>query len=561
MHTDHRLKIVFCWHMHQPEYRDIVTGEYQQPWTYLHAVKDYVDMAAHIEATPEAKAVVNFTPTLLEQIEDYVAQIHAFLHEDGTIRDPLLGSLDMPALPSDPDGRICLIKACLRANEERLIDRFPEYRSLADIARWFEHKEGDMRYIDNQFLADLLMWYHLAWLGETVRRQDERVKALLEKGKAFTLHDRRQLLQVIAELLKSVIPRYRALHEKGQVELSFTPYAHPIVPLLLDIGSAREAMPDVPLPQLQSYPGGRERTHWHMEKGFETFERCFGFRPTGCWPSEGSVSTATLELFEEYGIKWAASGETVFHNSLQRSGAGGQSIHRPYRVSDCNVTCFFRDDRMSDAIGFEFSKWHADDAVANLVHNLESIAGASHNPGERVVSIIMDGENAWEFYPENGYYFLSTVYKRIAESSKLRLSTFSECLEESIPPGSFSTLVAGSWVYGTFSTWIGDKDKNRGWDMLADAKRAFDEALPKLDDAKKRAAAERQMAICEGSDWFWWFGDYNPEGAVNDFDRLYRLQLANLYQLLGIEPPDYLAHSFTQGRGDPAAGGVMRKGQ
>jgi alpha-amylase/alpha-mannosidase (GH57 family) len=560
VHTDNRLKVVFCWHMHQPEYRDTVTGEYQQPWTYLHAIKDYVDMAAHIEAQPEARAVVNFTPTLLEQIEDYVVQIKSFLNNDGVIRDPLLAALDMPALPADAERRICLIKACLRANEDRLINRFPDFRSLIDIAHWFLQKAGDIRYIDNQYLADLLVWYHLAWLGETVRRTDVRAKNLLKKGKDFTLHDRRQLLELIGELMESVIPRYRALHENGQVELSFTPYAHPITPLLLDLHSAREAMPDVHLPEMQAYQGGLERARWHMEKGLEVFVRCFGFRPQGCWPSEGSVSLATLKLMEEYNIKWTASGQTVLHNSLHRSDAGGQTIHRPYRVLDCKVTCFFRDDHLSDAIGFDFSKWHADDAVANLIHNLENIANASSNPGERVVSIIMDGENAWESYPENGYYFLSTVYKRIATSPKLRLSTFADCIADEIKPGAFSTMVAGSWVFGTFSTWIGDRDKNRGWDMLGDAKRKFDTIAPTLE-ASRRAAAERQLAICEGSDWFWWFGDYNPAGAVSDFDRLYRLQLANLYQILGCEPPDYLAHAFARGSGNPAIGGVMRKGQ
>ncbi len=455
MHTDNtRLKVVFCWHMHQPEYRDPMTGEYQQPWTYLHAIKDYVDMAAHIEAQPEAKAVVNFTPTLLEQIEDYQTQVQGFLKNEGMIHDPLLAALDMPALPVEAEKRACLIKACLRANEERLINRYPEYRSLVDIARWFQQKDEDMRYIDNQYLADLLMWYHLAWMGEVIKREDQRVIDLMEKGKGFTLHDRRQLLQIIGEQIASVIPRYKKLHDTGQVELSFTPYGHPIVPLLLDLQSTREAMPDALMPQLQAYPGGAERTRWHIEKGLETFERCFGFRPQGCWPSEGSVSMATLKLLEEYDVRWIGTGQTVFHNSLQRSEAGDQPLHRPYRVLNCNVTCFFRDDRLSDTIGFDYYSWHADDAVANLINNLENIAKSIGNPQERVVSIIMDGENAWEAYPFNAYYFLGTIYKKIAASQHLELTTFSQCMEDCVMPGAFSSLVAGSWVYGTFSTWI-----------------------------------------------------------------------------------------------------------
>jgi alpha-amylase/alpha-mannosidase (GH57 family) len=557
---DKRLKVVLFWHMHQPEYRDAISGEYQQPWTYLHAIKDYVDMAAHLEAVPEARAVFNFTPTLLEQLEDYSNQIKGFLGGHGVIRDPLLAALDMAALPVDSEKRLWLINACLRANEHRLINRFPPYRRLADMAAWFRGKPEDVCYVDNQYLADLLMWYHLAWLGEIPRRNDVRVQALIAKGREYSLHERRQLLEIIGELIASVIPRYRALAENGQIELSVTPYAHPIMPLLLDINSARDAWHDIHLPKLQVYPGGEERSRWHIEKGLAAFHRCFGFAPQGCWPAEGSLSIATLKLLEEYGIQWAAGGETVLRNSLRRSHAGEQPIHRPYRLLDHKTTCFFRDDRLSDAIGFEFSTWHADDAVGNLIYHLENIANASPAPDEWVVSIILDGENAWETYPENGYYFLSALYKRLSSHPRLHLTTFSECLRQPVPPGALSTLVAGSWVYGTFSTWIGDNDKNRGWDMLGDAKTAFDQAWPRLNP-QQREAAERQLAICEGSDWFWWLGDYNPASTVSDFDRLFRLQLDVLYQMIGVEPPDYLAHAFSHGGGSPQTGGVMRRGQ
>lgn len=559
MHDNSRLKVVLCWHMHQPEYRDLITGEFQQPWTYLHAIKDYVEMAQHLENVPKARAVVNFTPILLEQLLDYADQIDRFLHDEGCIRDPLLAALDMAALPGDTDHRAFLIHCCMRANRERLIDRFPAYRQLADVADWLNKERGNIRYINNQYLADLLVWYHLAWLGEISRREDPRVKKLLAKERAYTLADRRLLLSIIQELIASVIPRYKKLHEEGKVELSMTPYAHPIVPLLLDLNSAREAMPGVHLPELPAYPGGEERAHWHMRKGMDVFSRCFGFTPKGCWPSEGSVSQATLKLLREYGIRWIATGETVLHNSLHHSGAGDQPPHRPYRLLDCEISCFFRDDALSDLIGFKYSNWHADDAVANLVHNLENIARAAPNPGQQVVSIILDGENAWEYYPHNAYYFLSALYERLAEHPHLELTTFSDCLDANIQPGALSVLTAGSWVYGTFSTWIGDKDKNRGWDMLGDVKRAFDENFADLEPAHQKMAL-RQLAVCEGSDWFWWFGDYNPANSVSDFERLYRLQLANLYQTLGVEPPEYLAHSFTHGGGNPAMGGAMRQG-
>ena len=558
------LKVVLYWHMHQPEYRDLRSGEYHQPWTYLHGIKDYVDMAAHLEAIPEARAVVNFVPILLEQIDDYAQQIKNFLNNSMALNDPLLAALAGPVLPSSQESRLELIRHCLRANAERLIDPFPAYRKLADIARWLPQHPEMMLYVNEQYLADLLVWYHLAWMGETVRRGDQRIRRLLKKASGYTLRDRRELLAVMGELLAGITVRYAALAKRGQIELSMTPYAHPIMPLLLDIQSATEAIPDISLPFLQQYPGGEERLRWHLQKGLETFETYFAVRPTGCWPSEGSISEPTLKLLSETGFKWAASGETVLRNSLEASEmtpAQDSCLHRRYQLQGQSINCFFRDDGLSDLIGFTYSDWHADDAVANFVHHLENIADACADQDGSVVSVILDGENAWEFYPDNGYYFLRALYKEIAENPRLELSTFSDCLEEG-EAAIIPKLVAGSWVYGTFSTWIGDKDKNRAWDMLGEAKRCFDKVMAsgRLDESH-RQRAERQLAICEGSDWFWWFGDYNSAESVSDFESLYRMHLSNLYQILGEEPPAYLSEVFAHGSGTPELGGAMRKGK
>ncbi|MGE0081009.1 MAG: glycoside hydrolase [Thiohalomonadaceae bacterium] len=562
MSDDGRLPVILCWHMHQPYYQDREGGYYQLPWTYLHAIKDYVDMAAIIEEVPDARAVVNFAPILLEQIDDYARQVRGFLNEGTVIRDHMLAALVMPALPTDPERRATLMKSCLRANRKRLIERFPNYRVLAELADCIGDHIQAVLYFDEQFLVDLVVWYHLAWLGETVRK-DSRVQALIAKGQAYTQHDRRLLLEVIGELLEGVLPRYRRLAEAGRIELSVTPYAHPILPLLIDIQSAREAMPEVTLPLISEYPGGTERARWHVEEGLRVFESYFGFRPKGCWPAEGSVSTPALKLLGEAGFAWAATGGGVLRNSLHKSGLDGQQcIHRAYRATGTGIECFFRDDGLSDLIGFTYADWHADDAVSNLVHHLENIAGACADQQGRVVSIILDGENAWEYYPQNGYHFLTALYRRLASHPKLRLTTFSDFLASQPPVTELPTLVAGSWVYGTFSTWIGDCDKNRGWDLLGEVKRAFDEAVASGSLTGERLArAERHLAICEGSDWFWWFGDYNPSESVRDFERLYRMHLADLYRLLGRESPDSLTRPISQGGGRPQMGGVMRRGQ
>ena len=559
------LNIVICWHMHQPQYCDQISGIYQLPWSYLHATKDYIDMAAHLEAVPDARAVVNFAPILLEQLSDYAGQINGFLSENKAIRDPLLGALACPVLPGGKEQRMDLVNACLRANELRSIQRFSHYQSLAEMAGWFQNHPTGMLYVGDQFIIDLLVWYHLAWMGETVRRNNELVKALMEKGNGFTIHDRRQLLKLIGELLSSVIDGYRMLAGRGQVELSMSPYAHPIVPLLMDLETAREAMPDISMPDLQAYSGGEERARWHIEEGIATFEQFFGTRPAGCWPSEGGVSKATLELLDEYGFTWAASGETVFRHSMAdpaNESLGDASLCQAFRLEEGNIACFFRDDGLSDLIGFTYSDWHADDAVANLIQHLDNIADRCRGQGQPLVSIILDGENAWEHFPENGYHFLHTLYKRLSEHPGLKMTTYSEYLENKNSLPRLKKLVSGSWVYGTFSTWIGDPDKNRGWEMLGDAKRVFDQVVSEDNlSSEQMLAAQHQLSICEGSDWFWWFGDYNSADTVSDFERLFRMHLSNLYNMLGKEPPEYLTHVFAHGSGVQVQGGVMRKGQ
>jgi alpha-amylase/alpha-mannosidase (GH57 family) len=458
---------------------------------------------------------------------------------------------------------LILIKACLRANEQRLIERFKPYKILADMARDVIEQPDILCYYSEQFLSDLLVWYHLAWIGETVRRNNQQIDMLMEKERLYTVHDRRILVEEIHKLVSTVIVRYKSLAETGQIELSMTPYAHPIMPLLQDIESAGQAMPDVSLPINRVYPDGDARCRWHMQKGMETFKHFFGFYPQGCWPSEGSISAQTTELLSDMGVRWLASGETVLRNSMHKSDVLDEGcIHTAYTYRDNSITCFFRDDGLSDLIGFKYSNWHADDAVANLIHHLENIAEACKDREAPIVSIILDGENAWEYYPENGYYFLTALYAELAKHETIKLTTYSDYLDQHTQSTVLSEMVGGSWVYGTFSTWIGSDDKNRAWDMLVEAKKMYDRVLASGRlTADQLHRAEIQLAICEGSDWFWWFGDYNPADSVSAFDQQYRLHLSNLFDLLGEQPPEYLSHAFSHGSMAPAAGGVMLPGK
>jgi len=559
-----RLNVVLYWHMHQPDYRDQRNGEYQQPWTYLHTIKDYVDMVAHLEEHPEARAVVNFAPILLEQIEDYAQQLENYLHHGKALRDPLLAALIDPVLQLDTHRRLKLVRCCLRANRQRLVDRYPPFRMLAEMADIAVKQPEKLAYHSEQYFIDLLVWYHLAWLGESVKRNDPGVAMLIERGHDYTIHDRHLLIELIHTLISGVTERYRQLAGSGQIELSVSPYAHPMLPLLIDLGCAAQSQPEADLPLSPAYPGGDARCRWHMQRGLEVFQRHFGFRPAGCWPSEGGISAEAVELIDELGFKWLASGETVLRNALADSEQDPlPCIHDVYRYREREVACFFRDDGLSDLIGFKYSDWHADDAVANLVHHLENIAASCADHPAPVVSIIMDGENAWEHYPENGYYFLSALYRTLGSHQGLHLTTYSDYLAANRQePRRLERIVAGSWVYGTFSTWIGEKSKNRAWDMLVEAKNAYDRVVRegRLEEDRLQDAA-LQLATCESSDWFWWLGEYNSAESVAMFDELFRLHLSNLYQLLEVESPDYLTRAFSVGSGSPALGGAMRPGR
>jgi alpha-amylase/alpha-mannosidase (GH57 family) len=565
MDSPARLPVVLLWHMHQPQYRDALTGQDVLPWTYLHAIKDYTDMAAHLEENPAARAVVNFTPVLLDQLDELSGRVRQHLLEGAPLPDPVLGLLGPDPVPTDPARRLDLLKACLRAHRKNLIERFAPFLALVNCAEQFTSLER-IGWASDALIHDLAVWFHLAWMGETVRRTDPRVAALSSQSCGFTPAQRRELLELIGELLAGIIPRYRRLQEAGQCELSVTPYSHPILPLLFDFKAARDGTPDAPLPQHPCYPGGATRAQWHVAEAIRSFEKYFGVRPRGCWPAEGAISEPTLRLLDAQGFKWAASGATVLHASLAASHLDPDATaayNRPYQLPGTALNCFFREEGLSDLIGFTYSTWHGDDAANNLVHDLVEMAQGTNTGGPmHAVLIALDGENAWEYYPFNGYWFLKAMYARLATHPQLELMTLAQCLERGIEPVSLPRVQPGSWVHGTLATWIGAAAKNTAWDLLCDAKRAFDEVLAAGTlEPQARAAVTHQLALCESSDWFWWLGDYNPAEAVSQFDQLYRRQLQNLYLLLGRTAPEALSQPISVGSGAMENGGVMRRAQ
>ena len=564
------LDLVFLWHMHQPDYRDSASGDFLLPWVYLHAIKDYTDMAYHLERHPQMKAVVNFVPVLLDQLEDYQQQFAS-----NQIRDPLLRLLARADLNDlSAAERRLVLDSCFRSDHHKMVAPYPAYKRLFDLFKTLE-TSGDsaLAYLSAHYYADLLTWYHLAWCGESVRRDHALVVSLMSKDENFTLADRRLLFDLIGQLIAGIIPRYRKLAESGQIEISATPHYHPLAPLLLDLNSARESAPESSLPQSLRYPGGKGRVQAHLFSALESHHTRFGVTPQGIWPAEGAVSTELLGVLAEQGCRWAASGEGVLANSLRSAehlpAERSHYLYRPYHVQGkaSNVHCFFRDDHLSDLIGFEYSRWHGKDAALHFVAQLEAIA--QHAPaGETpVVSIILDGENAWEYYPYNGYHFLTDMYSAMQAHPSIRTTTYRDYLDSRDAGGQglareeeLPHLVAGSWVYGDFSTWIGSPDKNRAWDLLCVAKQSYDLVIAsgQLNGAEQQAA-EKQLSSCESSDWFWWFGDYNPAHAVASFDYLYRHNLMRLYQLLKLPVPAALDTPISHGGGASEWVGAMRR--
>jgi len=518
-----KLNLVLCWHMHQPHYRDGIDGEYRLPWVYLHGLKDYTDMAAHFENNPKMRGVINFAPVLLEQIEDYARQLGSWRESGQPTFDPLLNYvIGATPIPADAESRVEIVRACQRCHHPLLIDPWFDHLNLYYSE---QHSPKEMlAYLDEQYFIDLLVWYHLVWFGHSLRKE-ELIRYLMDKGRHFSGRDLEQLAILIHDTLAGLIPRYRALATSGQIEISMTPYGHPIVPLLHDFANMRCALPDAPAPQTVSYPGGKERNRWHMQQGIELMERYLGVRPKGVWLSEGGVSDDAMDLLDEFDIAWTATGEGVWRNSCQKSGCTEDEVHSR-RGLFSNIRTFLDED--SD---------------------------------KHVVSVILDGENAWEYYPDNGANFLDGLYKALADDPDINVMSFSGVVESDIETREMEKLCPGSWVYGSFSTWIGEKDKNRAWELLVEAKQAYDAVIGrKVLTPEEERLATQQLAVCEGSDWFWWFGDYNSQESVSDFEQLFRRQLRSLYRLLHLPEPPVLDEPVSAGGAKGAKNaGTMRR--
>jgi alpha-amylase/alpha-mannosidase (GH57 family) len=516
--------VAILWHMHQPYYEDLATGEHILPWVRMHALKDYYGMVALVREFPAMKLTFNLVPSLLVQLEAYAEERARDSHLE-------LGLKPVSALSDDDRKR--MLAEFFHATRSRMIDPHPRYAEL------LQKRDAGGGYTDADFL-DLQVWHKLAWV-DPFYADDERVRRLVGKQRSFEEADKVVLREVELEILRRVIPEYRAAADRGQVELSASPFYHPILPLLCDTDIYLTTHPYAPVPRPPfRYP---EDARAQLTRARECHERLFGKPPRGLWPSEGSVSDAVSALAAETGFQWMATDEAIlgrtigheFHRDGQGRVDAPDKLYRAYsvRTASSEIACLFRDHALSDLIGFVYGGWDADAAASDFVDRLVDAGrrfSEAAGGGEATIPVILDGENAWEHFEGDGRPFLRALYSRISGHPELRSVTMAEAAVK--PTGALPRIFPGSWIDGNFFIWIGHTDDQRAWRQLREAREAFGAAgggVPPDD----RERAFKEILIAEGSDWTWWYGDDHSSEHDLDFDDLFRRHLRNVYQMLG----------------------------
>ncbi len=528
-----RLKLGFLWHQHQPYYKDLLTGEYLLPWVRLHGVKDYLDMVEILDTHPNLKQTFNMVPSLLEQLDDYAR---------GEALDPHLALSQKKAEELSDDDKIQMINLMFQANADTMISPFKRYAFLfrdrqRAVVNWTSTEWRDLQALAN-----------LVWIDPMYRTKG-RLQELMSKGEGYSESEKQEILDAQRKIIGQIVPALKKRMESGQIEVSVTPYFHPILPLLCDTSSALVAMPSAPMPQKRfQHPEDAER---QVENAVNLYNKLFGRNPLGMWPSEGSVSEDIIPIISKYGIKWIATDEEILAESLGVSSrsddasslmtSGRLYCGYEFEKSGNRIAIFFRDHALSDNIGFVYSGWDAEKAADDFIAKLQAIhkniiAKKVENP---IVPIILDGENAWEYYKNDGHDFLEALYSRIDNTPWLEAVTFSQFLTDSPKMGQLKKLFPGSWISHNFAVWIGHPEDNQAWDMVSRARDElveFQKSHPEFDK-RKLELAWKEIYISEGSDWCWWFGPDHIGPNNDDFDRLFRSHLANVYHFTDREPP------------------------
>jgi alpha-amylase/alpha-mannosidase (GH57 family) len=547
------LRLILLWHQHQPFYKDLVTGEYRLPWVRLHGLKDYYGMVKLLDEFPNVHQNFNLVPSLMIQIQDYV---------DGTAQDPFLSVASKPAKDLSLEERRFALQYLFQANPQNLIGRYPRYRELWERFREHgDHPERAERYFQPQDFTDLQVLSQIAWFDE-FSLEEKDIATLVAKGHNYSLDDQNLVIARERELLSRVLPAHADAAKKGSIEISATPFYHPILPLVCDTSAGAVSSPGLPLPQNRfRHP---EDAHEQLKRGLDLHEQVFGLRPKGVWPSEGSLSEEVLAIALSLGVQWMATDEGVLGRSTNsffaRDGNGRlpanlaeklYNIHR-YENRSTVMHLVFRDHTISDLIGFVYSGMPPVDAARHLLGSIKEAAKPVLAKGrDAVVSIILDGENAWEYYPKSGREFLRRFYDSLQREPGVEAVTISEAIARHKDFGKMTSLVPGSWINANFNVWIGAPEDNRAWDYLYNAREFYAQNAARAAEAQRQVAFD-EILIAEGSDWNWWYGPEHHSANDRDFDELYRKHLSNVYQALGGSPPDCLAQPIAAAEARPS---------
>ncbi len=534
--------------MHQPFYKDLVSGEYRLPWVRLHALKDYYGMVKLLEEFPQVHQNFNIVPSLVAQIEDY---------NSGVFKDPFWDVAAKPAAELTLEERHFALTYFFQAHGERMIGRYPRYHQLWEQVRAAgpNPAQAAITFTERDY-RDLQVLSQIAWFDEYYLN-DPAVRALIEKEQDYSEEDQRFVMSKQHEILKGVLPAYREAASRGSVELSASPYYHPILPLVCDTNAGRESVAELPLPSERfRRPEDAEE---QISRALDLHERTFGVRPVGMWPSEGSVSDEAVGIAAQLGVRWMATDEGVLGRSIghqmSRDGDGyldpssAEKLYNIYRL-DCQgqaMNMVFRDHRISDLLGFVYSGMGASEAAEHLLNNVKRAAAPVLESGrDAVLSIILDGENAWESYEGNGRDFLRRFYDSLQREPQIEPLTISEAIARQKPEsfGKLRGLVPGSWINANFNVWIGAPEDNKAWDYLSQARDFYDDNASRAREEQRNLAHE-ELLIAEGSDWNWWYGPEHHSANDRDFDDLYRKHLSNVYTALGGVPPDHLSRPIS----------------
>ncbi len=527
------LAVALVWHQHQPLYRDLITGEHRLPWVRLHGVKDYLDMALILEEFPAMRMTINLVPSLVEQIEEFAR---------GEANDPWLRLAERPADALSDEEKRLILDRFFSAPFDTMIAPHERYRELH--AR---HVAGER--LDVEDWRDLQVWFHLAWTDPLHIERDADLQRLVAKGRGFTEDNKRLLLAKHRAILAAIVPAHCRLQRSGQLEVTTTPRYHPILPLLCDSAWGRAARPDITLPTERfRHPEDAEA---QVREGLDFMAARLGAPPRGMWPSEGSVCEEIVPILARAGVRWIASDEEVLAKSLgvplfTRDERGRvndmDALCRPYtvEVEGHRLAMIFRDHVLSDFIGFEAARREPADAAETLLARLRDVAVHLRDAeGPHLVSLILDGENCWEYHRDDGLPFLRALCAGLCEDESLRPVRVSDFLDAHPPTRTLPRLHAGSWINHDFAIWIGHAEKNRAWEYLAHTRdrvtRHIEEHRATLSD-DQIALAWRAIFAAEGSDWNWWYGDDHDSGMDEVFDDLFRRHLAAAHRAVGLEP-------------------------